>query len=250
LGHTASLPEHGAEGEGFAHPAEEASLPGTSEGRSLHSAVYLSSVKLQRCCFPVTLQPGTGENMGALPKAEQVFTYADYKDWELGEGERFEIICGEAFAMSAPDARHQAILTELLSQFHVYLRGKQCKVYPAPYDVRLFYKEDGSDNTVVQPDISVICDEMKRGTEGCRGAPDLVVEILSASNSAIEMDRKFKLYQQAGVREYWIVDPKNNELTVFCFGEKPGFKFYKSTDTVSVTVLSGLNITLEQVFSE
>jgi Uma2 family endonuclease len=152
--------------------------------------------------------------------------------------------------MAAPDERHQLILGELFSQFHVYLRGKPCKVFPAPYDVRLFYAEDEGDDTVVQPDISIVCDEKKRGSEGCRGAPDLVVEILSPSNNAIEMDRKFKLYRQAGVREYWIVDPKNNGLTVFRFGENPGFNVYKSTDTVPVAVLPGLTIALEQVFAE
>ena len=187
--------------------------------------------------------------MGALPKTDRAFTYADYKDWELDERERHEVIYGVAYAMSAPDARHQELLTALLSQFYNYLRGKPCKVYPAPYDVRLFYVEDQSDDTVVQPDISVVCDEKKRGPEGCRGAPDLVVEILSPSNTAIEMDRKFKLYQYAGVREYWIVDPKNNGLTVFHFGDKPGFFIYKSTDTVNVTELPGLKINLEQVFA-
>ena len=188
--------------------------------------------------------------MGALPKEDRLFTYADYKEWELKEGERYEVINGEVFAMSAPDARHQEILVALSSRFYNYLQGKPCKVYPAPYDVRLFYEEDESDDTVVQPDISVICDEKKRGKEGCRGAPDLIIEILSPSNSAIEMNRKFKLYQQAGVKEYWIVDPQNNEITVFCFGKNPVFKIHKSTDTVSVSVLPGLNIDLEQVFAE
>jgi Uma2 family endonuclease len=157
--------------------------------------------------------------MGVLPKEkeERHFTYADYKEWELDEGERFELINGEVFAMSSPNERHQAILTELLGQFYVFLRGKPCKVYPAPFDVRLFYEEDESDDTVVQPDMMVICDEEKRGHEGCRGAPDLVVEILSPSNTAIEMERKLKLYREAGVREYWVVDPVNKGLAVYLF---------------------------------
>ena len=97
--------------------------------------------------------------MGALPKENCLFTYAGYKEWELDEGERYELIYGEAFAMSAPSDMHQAVLGELYTQFHVFLRGKPCKVRPAPYDVRLFYMEDESDDTVVQPDITVICDE-------------------------------------------------------------------------------------------
>jgi len=185
--------------------------------------------------------------MGALPKPETFFTYADYQAWELAEGERFELIYGEAFAMSAPGERHQLILGELFSQFHAHLRGKQCKVFPAPYDVRLFFREDDSDDTVVQPDITVVCDEKKRGSEGCRGAPDLVVEILSPSNTAVEMQRKLSLYQRSGVREYWVVDGESKELTVFHFGERQ-LLFFKSTDTVPVAVLPGLSISLQQVF--
>ena len=187
--------------------------------------------------------------MGALPKEERRFIYAEYKEWELKEGERFELIYGEAFAMAGPNTKHQAILMELSSQFHTFLRDKSCRVFPAPYDVRLFYREDESDNTVVQPDIIVICDKDKIGPEGCRGAPDLVVEILSPSNTAIEMERKLKLYRQAGVREYWIVDPENNGLTVYCFNNGAIItSVYGSDDTVPVAILPDLRILLNQVF--
>ena len=183
-------------------------------------------------------------------KDKRKFTYADYKEWELKPGERYEIIYGEAYAMSAPNSLHQEILMELASQFHTFLRGKPCRVYPAPFDVRVFYEEDESDDTVVQPDITIICDKEKRGEEGCRGAPDLVVEILSPSNTAIEMQRKFELYQKAGVREYWVVDPKNKELTVHLFKEDAiESRAYGSSGTVPVSILSGLNITLDEVFS-
>jgi Uma2 family endonuclease len=140
---------------------------------------------------------------------------------------------------------------ELSSQFHNFLRGKPCRVYPAPFDVRLFYEEDESDDTVVQPDITVICDETKRGYEGCRGAPDLVIEILSPSNSAIEMERKLKLYLEAGVQEYWVVDPENKGLTVYHFSKGSIItKTYKCADTVPVGVLPGLEIDLKQAFAE
>ena len=92
-----------------------------------------------------------------LPGAERRFTYADYKAWELEEGERFELVEGTACAMAAPNDFHQAINGEIFRQIANYLHGKPCKVRPAPYDVRLFYAEDESDDTVVQPDISVIC---------------------------------------------------------------------------------------------
>jgi len=191
--------------------------------------------------------------MSALPKEQEEsgYTYADYKDWDLAVGERYELIYGEAFAIAGPNTRHQAVLVELSSQFRVYLRGKPCQVFPAPYDVRLFYEEDESDDTVVQPDIMVICDKNKIGPEGCRGAPDLVIEILSPSNTAIEMERKFSLYQEAGVREYWIVDSKNNILRVHCFQDSAVLtKTYKSPDAVPVAVLPGFSIELENVFKE
>jgi len=189
--------------------------------------------------------------MGALPKEEPYYTYADYKEWELDEGERFELIEGEAYAMSAPNTRHQAILGELFNQIYNFLKGKPCKVFPAPFDVRLFYKADESDDTVVQPDISIICDRKKLGTEGCRGAPDMVIEILSPSNTAIEMDQKLRLYREAGVREYWVVNPEKNWLTVYCFqNDIIVSKTYKSTDTVAVTIFPELSIPLEQVFAE
>ncbi|MDR0494088.1 MAG: Uma2 family endonuclease [Treponema sp.] len=177
-------------------------------------------------------------------------TYVDYKRWDT-KGERFELIYGEAFAMSAPNSKHQEILGEIFAQFHAYLRAKPCKVYPAPYDVRLFYREDENDDTVVQPDIVVVCDEKKRGSEGCRGAPDLIIEILSPSNTAIEMERKLKLYQDAGVREYWIVDPENNGLTVYRFQQAAILTYtYKRDAVVPVGIFSDLTITLEQVFAE
>ena len=189
--------------------------------------------------------------MGALPKEDRPFTYTDYREWELDEGERFELIYGEAFAMSAPNTRHQEILIEISAQFHNFLRGKPCRVYPAPFDVRLFYKGNDNDDTVVQPDISIICDQSKRGTEGCRGAPDMVIEILSPSNTAIEMERKLKLYQHAGVREYWIVDPENNGVTVYRFQEGAILTFTFGKDgIIPVGIFPDLSITLEQVFAE
>ena len=179
------------------------------------------------------------------------WTYADYKAWELKPRERYEIIYGEAYAMSAPNTSHQAMLTEVVRQFANFLVGKPCKVYPAPFDVRLFYKKDESDNTVVQPDVSVICDAKKLGKEGCRGAPDLVAEILSPSNTAIEMQRKFEVYRDAGVAEYWVLNGDHKTLTVYLFeGEKAISRTYAEKDTVPVAVLKGLSIELSSVFGQ
>ena len=189
--------------------------------------------------------------MSALPKEERPFTYADYKDWDLKPGEHFELIYGEAYAMSAPNARHQTILVQLITLFFTYLQDKPCKVFPAPYDVRLFYKADESDDTVVQPDLVIVCDEKKRGPEGCRGAPDLIIEILSPSNTVIEMKRKLQLYQEAGVREYWVIDPENKDITVYRFQEGAILTYtLKKDTTVPVSIFPDLNINLKQVFAE
>jgi len=191
---------------------------------------------------------------GALLKTEasdRLWTYADYKDWELKPGERYEIIDGAAYAMSAPNDYHQSMLMELAKQIAVFLTGKPCKIRPAPYDVRLFYEEDESDDTVVQPDISVICDREKLGKEGCRGAPDFVIEILSPSNSAIEMQRKFHLYREAGVREYWIVDGEHKTVSAYLFNdERIALRKYGEKDAAPVATLEGLAVDLAPVFAE
>jgi Uma2 family endonuclease len=189
----------------------------------------------------------------AVPKFEdeELFTYADYKAWELAEGERFELIYGVAYAMAAPNAYHQTISGEIFRQIANYLYGKPCKAYPAPFDVRLFYARGESDDTVVQPDVSVVCDEKKRGPEGCRGAPDLAVEILSPSNTAIEMRRKFILYWQAGVREYWELNPENKTLIAYRFeDEQVMTRIYGASDKAPVGNFPDLEIDLEAVFAE
>jgi Uma2 family endonuclease len=182
---------------------------------------------------------------------ETRYSYADYRAWELKPGERYELVGGEAYAMSAPNDQHQAIAAELTAQFVVFLRGKKCKVRPAPYDVRLFFKDDESDDTVVQPDLAVLCDETKRGPEGCRGAPDLVVEILSPSNTGEENIRKFNLYLKAGVREYWIVSPVSRTVQVFELeNESDRGTVYDGSAPVPSTVLEGFSLSLDGVFPE
>ena len=182
---------------------------------------------------------------------ERYFTYADYKQWELKKGERYELVYGVPYAMSAPSLYHQAILMALSAEFHNFLKNKPCKAYPAPLDVRLFYEEDESDETVVQPDLVVICDEKKRGPEGCRGAPDFVAEILSPSNTAIEMARKFELYRTAGVREYWLLDGEEKALLAYRFTDgQVVTRSYNSGDIAPADIFPGLEIALDAVFAE
>ena len=189
-------------------------------------------------------------------KEDDRYTYADYKAWELNPGERFELIYGVPYAMSAPNMTHQRILITLGSEIYTFLKGKTCEVFVAPFDVRLFYEEDESDNTVVQPDIVVICDPKKLGEEGCRGAPDMVIEILSPSNTAIEMQRKLNLYKEAQVREYWIVDPKNKQISTYRLkdGSPKGAEYvlhiWQFQDIARPDILPGLEIPLSDIFAE
>jgi Uma2 family endonuclease len=184
-------------------------------------------------------------------REEEKFTYTDYKAWELKPGERFELINGVAYAMSAPNFAHQKIVSILHGEFYAFLKGKTCQVIPSPFDVRLFYEEDESDDTVVQPDVVVVCDPKKLGEEGCRGAPDLVVEILSPSNTAIEMERKLLLYKKAKVQEYWIVDPKDKHISVYCLQDgEYSYRMWNIQDSAKPGVLPGLEIPLSTIFAE
>jgi Uma2 family endonuclease len=186
-----------------------------------------------------------------IEENDQHFTYADYRQWELKEGERYELIGGVAYAMSSPNTAHQAISMELSRQIANYLHGKPCRVFSAPFDVRLFFEEDENDDTVVQPDISVICDPKKLGPEGCRGAPNLVIEILSPSNSGIEYLRKLNLYLKAGVREFWIVSPDDKTVQVSIAQEDASiWKTYEAGAVLPSTVIEGLSVNLSEVFAE
>ena len=157
----------------------------------------------------------------ALPAEKDRYTFADCLTW--GEDERIEIIDGEAVMMApSPATDHQLISGELFGQIHSYLKGKKCKVISAPFDVRLFEQDgDGPEDvdTVVVPDITVVCDPDKLDKHGCKGAPDMVVEILSPSTQRHDRLTKFNLYQRAGVREYWIVDPANRAVQSFVLEE-------------------------------
>ena len=184
--------------------------------------------------------------MEAAVKKETRFTYADYCAWP--DDERWELIDGAAYAMSSPTASHQAILVGLIGQLYVFLRGKKCKVFAAPFDVRL--NADGADDTVVQPDILVVCDETKLSDGKCvRGAPDLVIEILSPSTAMHDKVTKFNLYHRMGVREYWIVDPDYKMLHTHVLGES-GYitRAYDETGVAPVNILEGCVINLADVF--
>ena len=148
--------------------------------------------------------------------ANGTYTYADYLLWRFKE--QVELLRGKLFKMSpAPREIHQRVLNEINFELMSFFRNKTCRVYPAPFDVRIPAKgaKGTTDNqiyTIVQPDLCVVCDLEKIDGRGCVGAPDLVVEILSPSNSRKDLKDKYEIYQEAGVPEYWIVDADDKAI--------------------------------------
>lgn len=142
------------------------------------------------------------------------YTYADYLLWEFSE--RVELIRGFIMKMSpAPNRFHQRVSRNITVIFYKNFRKHSCNFYAAPFDVRLPIPSKKKDTTVVQPDFCVICDASKLDDAGCNGAPELVIEILSPNNSKHDLDTKFKLYEEAGVLEYWIIEPIEKMILVY-----------------------------------
>jgi len=174
------------------------------------------------------------------------YTYADYLTWN--DGKRYELIDGEIYMMSpAPSSGHQRISGNLFLQIATHLRGKKCEVFAAPFDVRL--NADAGDDTVVQPDISVICDPGKIDKRGCKGVPDMVIEILSPSSINRDFIDKFSVYRDAGIREYWIVHPDDRNVHVFLLKDGQYIsQIYGDAAIIPVSVLEGCQINMADVF--
>ncbi len=143
------------------------------------------------------------------------YTYGDYQTWP--EDTRYELIDGVAYAMTGPNRRHQELVGNLFLQLANALEGHPCRVYIAPFDVRLPKTGEADDeiDTVVQPDLSVFCDRSKLDDKGARGAPDWVIEVLSPATAGHDQIVKRRAYERAGVREYWLVHPTDRVVTVY-----------------------------------
>ena len=182
------------------------------------------------------------------------YTYADYLKWQFEE--RIELLKGFITRMAAPSRYHQRISRELSRQIVNFLHKSPCEVYIAPFDVRLIRKNKITDKeiiTVVQPDLCVICDKSKLDKRGCIGAPDWIIEILSPGNSEKEMKDKFELYEESGVREYWIVEPEEKVLFAYILNEEGryiGLRPKIRKEKVTSHVFPDLEIDLEEVFEE
>ena len=174
--------------------------------------------------------------------------YCTYEEWmDLDIDRRTELIEGQIYMMADPTGRHQEVLGELFGQLWTFLRDKPCRVYPAPFSVRLDAKKD----TALEPDIVVLCAPKKRQHRGYSGAPDMVVEILSPSNTKKQQKFKYQEYQRAGVSEYWFVDPDKNRIDANrLINGKYVTTSYFEKDIAPVQTLPGCEIDLSLVFRE
>ena len=183
--------------------------------------------------------------MGLALRTEKHYTYADYLQWP--DETRYELIDGKAFLMSpAPLVEHQEIAGEVFRQLANQLDGQPCRPYIAPVDVRLprKFEADAAIDTVVQPDVLVVCDPSKIDRRGVRGAPDWVLEVLLPSTAAHDQIAKRRTYERAGVREYWLVHPGDRTLTVYVLenGQYGRPEIYELKDETPIGVLPGVSI--------
>lgn len=187
-----------------------------------------------------------------LLKPEQKYSYADYLTW--GEDERWEILEGVPFMQATPSRIHQEISGELYRQFANYLQEKPCKIYHAPFCVRLDNEKNDKDiKNVVEPDITVICDSSKLDERGCKGSPDIIIEILSPSTAKKDRVIKFNKYEKAGVKVYWIVEPDQKLLSVFSLQSDGRYgrpEMYTDEDKINVSIFPDLVIDLKSVFDK
>ncbi|MEX2511574.1 MAG: Uma2 family endonuclease [Cyclobacteriaceae bacterium] len=182
------------------------------------------------------------------------YSYADYLTWQMDE--MVELIKGRVFrsAAAAPRRIHQEISGKVFNKLFNFLEKHPCKVYEAPFDVRLPLKSKKNEDidTVVQPDICVICDKGKLDDLGCIGAPDLIIEILSPGSNKKELRNKYEVYEESAVKEYWIIHP--DEQTVMFYTLTAGkfipSRLFTSGDIIESRSISGFQLDLEYIFKD
>ena len=178
-----------------------------------------------------------------LNENEKYYTYEDYI--ALDDGNQYELHEGKLFMMAGPSQFHAEISIEIGRQLGNFLVNKKCRVYHAPFDVRLW--KHG--HTVYQPDVFVVCNPSKLNGKCCVGAPDFIVEVLSDSTNLNDKITKFKDYLKAGVKEYWIVDPNDKTVTAFrLIDQIYAASIYSDNDLAPVQVIDGFQIDLSLVF--
>jgi len=180
-------------------------------------------------------------------EAERIFTYDEVKYW-VTNNKRWELFQGIPMLMASPTPEHQLISKDLAYLFEHYLRGKKCQLF-LPVDTVLSYKK-GKDTYFI-PDLVIVCDRNKLKRNGIFGAPDLVVEILSSSTSGRDRIEKRHHYEEAGIKEYWMVDPKRKSVEVALLDSNGKFnaKIYEKTDTIKISIFEDLSISVTDVFA-
>lgn len=175
-------------------------------------------------------------------RKEETYTIEDI--YALPEGERAELIDGEIYDMAPPNRRHQKILNFINTEINLYIRKNngECEIYPSPFAV--FLNED--DRNYVEPDISVICDQSKLDDKGCNGAPDWIIEIVSPGSRQMDYYKKLFKYRTAGVREYWVVDPERQFVTVYNF-EKDNMEEYSFGEDVPAGIYEDFSIKVSEM---
>ena len=173
-------------------------------------------------------------------RKEETYTIDDI--YALPEGERAELIDGKIYYMAPPNTNHQRLVNYLSTEINIYIRNNKgsCEVFPAPFAVFL----NENDSNYVEPDISVICDPSKLDDKGCHGAPDWIIEIVSPSSKQMDYYKKLFKYRTAGVREYWVVDPDRNIVTVYNF-EVDTMIEYPFGEEVPVGIYEGFSIKIQ-----
>jgi len=182
----------------------------------------------------------------AVLKSEHLYTYADLLTWS--EEERWELFGGFPVMQAAPSTMHQRIERNFLVEIAGFLKGKPCEVF-SPLSVRLEPKKNNTDKTVFAPDIVVVCDKTKLDKNGCNGAPDFIIEVLSPSTAKYDRKIKLEAYRRCGVREYWIADPAEKIVQAHILNNGHYIvNAYDEDDVIPVHTLSGLEISLVEIF--
>ena len=177
-------------------------------------------------------------------------SYTEYLTWP--DEPRYEIIDGIPYMQAAPSRQYQRIVTQLTGELYTFFKGKTCEVYTAPFDVRLSSAEDNDEYQVVQPDISVVCDKRKLDDKGCKGAPDLIVEVLSPSTWQRDRIEKMNQYQRYGVKEYLLIYPNEKIVEQYILDENGIYgtpSIYNEEDVFHSHIFSKFEITMSAILA-
>lgn len=178
-------------------------------------------------------------------QAQQITKHTVKDIYALPDGQRAELIDGDMYMMSPPSRIHQRLVSELniLIGTHIKSNHGECEVYPAPFAVFL----NADSHTYVEPDLSVICDKSKLDDRGCNGAPDWVIEIVSPNSQRMDCLVKLLKYRDAGVREYWIVNPEKQTVMTYFFEDEEDSAQFTFTDDVPVNIYDGWSVNIAEL---